>query len=512
MDRPVRASDFPERSIHQSDERSRLINTKIPNVNASATEGPRPTGPPHKALLYIAVLLLLVAVQSGAGILQAIPLNQVFEDIICRNFHANVAPANQGPANQISCGDDKAVQAELTLLKGWDGTISLVPGLLTAVPYGFAADRYGHKMVLYLCILGLSLGTCFTIAICWWSNVFPIRLIWLSSLFTLIGGGPPVFSAIIFSMLTNLSSDIYRSTVFFCLGIVTMISQLLMSSVAAWLMQFELWLPIWIGSSASCCCLFIPLFLPETQQELESQSPVDTGSDNAPFNDHLDAASKTKTIWSQLQDSVLKSKTAIAFFIQGNKHILMLLLTFLVTTLGKHSHDILLQFARKRYGWSWSQAGYLITLKSLVDLLLLVVILPSTSYIMTKVLSTSARFKDFWMARASCAFLALGVLTTGLSSKESIMIIGLVLYCMGSAYNLILRSLLASLIQPNHRASLFNFIGMLENLGALVAGPLLVVSFQVGLRLEGVWIGLPFVAAGVLFISALIVLCSVRLP
>lgn len=126
-----------------------------------------------------------------------------------------------------------------------------------------------------------------------------------------------------------------------------------MSSMAAWLMQIDPWLPIWIGFSGSCCCLFIPLFLPETQPKPQSQSPTDPGGDDGLSDTSIEAAKKTA--WTQTKEGVSEFKTAVAFFVQGNKHILMLLLTFLTTTLGKHSHDILLQFARKKYGWTWSQ-------------------------------------------------------------------------------------------------------------------------------------------------------------
>jgi hypothetical protein len=89
---------------------------------------------------------------------------------------------------------------------------------------------------------------------------------------------------------------------------------------------------------------------------------------------------------------------------------------------------------------------------------------------------------------------------------------GIVVYCFGSGYNVIVRGLLASGVESTHLGAVFNAAGVLESIGALVAGPLLAISFRVGLRLEGIWIGLPFMAAAGLFSVATVMLFTLRLP
>jgi hypothetical protein len=74
------------------------------------------------------------------------------------------------------------------------------------------------------------------------------------------------------------------------------------------------------------------------------------------------------------------------------------------------------------------------------------------------------------------------------------------------------RGLLASVVESTHLGVVFNAAGILESIGALVAGPLLAISFRVGLRLEGIWIGLPFMAAAGLFSIATVILFTLRLP
>lgn len=55
--------------------------------------------------------------------------------------------------------------------------------------------------------LGLSLFTFWTMLVLALPDVFPVSFIWLGSLTQLIGGGTPVLSASIFSMLTDATTD-----------------------------------------------------------------------------------------------------------------------------------------------------------------------------------------------------------------------------------------------------------------------------------------------------------------
>jgi hypothetical protein len=45
----------------------------------------------------------------------------------------------------------------------------------------------------------------------WWEDVFPVRCIWLGSLFLFIGGGATVFAAMIFAIVADVFSEEKRS-------------------------------------------------------------------------------------------------------------------------------------------------------------------------------------------------------------------------------------------------------------------------------------------------------------
>lgn len=103
---------------------------------------------------------LLVLVELGAY-LATIPLNQVLEQNICQRLHPGIALVPNDPICK-----ENSVQSELSVIRGWQSTFDLIPGLLVAVPYGILADKVGREFVLFLASLGITLSSGFYILIC----------------------------------------------------------------------------------------------------------------------------------------------------------------------------------------------------------------------------------------------------------------------------------------------------------------------------------------------------------
>jgi hypothetical protein len=61
------------------------------------------------------------------------------------------------------------------------------------------------------------------------------------------------------------------------------------------------------------------------------------------------------------------------------------------------------------------------------------------------------------------------------------MIVGLGISALGSGYNFLIRSLLASVVETDHIGMLYTRISIFETVGVLVAGPLLAMSFRTGM-------------------------------
>lgn len=104
----------------------------------------------------------------------------------------------------------------------------------------------------------------------------------------------------------------------------------------------------------------------------------------------------------------------------------------------------------------------------------------------------------------------MGAFTIGLASEPVLMSIGLGLLSLGSGYTLLVRSLLASLVEKNQIGTMYSGISVVETIGVLVAGPLLAISFRVGMEKDGGWLGLPYIVAGFLFTLATCLVSAIR--
>ena len=85
--------------------------------------------------------------------------------------------------------------------------------------FGRIADRRNHRLVLTLCSLGYLLALLWVLMTCrllksfrhvslkalgYLYEIFPISVVWISSLFLFIGGGPFVFAAVTAALVASL--------------------------------------------------------------------------------------------------------------------------------------------------------------------------------------------------------------------------------------------------------------------------------------------------------------------
>jgi MFS family permease len=179
----------------------------------------------HPFSMVIVCFLLSILLEVGLYLI-AVPLNAILERNICRNILPGLLDTDDNRCKE------KATQSELSFIRGWQATFDIIPGLLTAVPYGLMADKYGRELVLSLSVLGGTITSSFNVLVCSSAtfdflrispmadaetlgslpSVFSPRMIWLSSAFGFIGGGAPVFNAITFAIISSAVSEKKRYT------------------------------------------------------------------------------------------------------------------------------------------------------------------------------------------------------------------------------------------------------------------------------------------------------------
>lgn len=141
------------------------------------------------------------------------------------------------------------------------------------------------------------------------------------------------------------------------------------------------------------------------------------------------------------------------------------MLPLIFVTLGKYIQEMLLQYATKRFGWSWSKAAYFLTLKSASFIVMLTVVLPASSSFCLRTLGMSPLSTDMWLSRWSGVVLVLADLAIAFSSSPALFGAGLVLLSGGSGLVPLLRSLLNAQVEPHHVGILNTLLGFLDTLG-----------------------------------------------
>lgn len=109
-------------------------------------------------------------------------------------------------------------------------------GILFGAFYGIAADRYGRRPILAIALVGIIMSAAWTQLVCewnpdscqvrvpktnfvvkikvFWSDIFPVKLTWVSSVFQLVGGGSLVVNAMVLVMVADITPDEKRCVSF----------------------------------------------------------------------------------------------------------------------------------------------------------------------------------------------------------------------------------------------------------------------------------------------------------
>ncbi|EHK18301.1 uncharacterized protein TRIVIDRAFT_68327 [Trichoderma virens Gv29-8] len=191
-------------------------------------------------------------------------------------------------------------QGELSLLRSWIAAFESIMNLLTAAPFGMAADIYGRKRTLQLAITGTILAQTFDAVICRFPETFPIHLMALKGLWALLGGGSTVISAMIFTIASDISLDT------------------------------QSWISIYAGFGCLVVSFLITLSLPETRvpdlrsgglmMASETRIPSSSNFQLTPF---LTRFLVKKLRFSPLRKDVLISRASIIALVAGSLGIVI---------------------------------------------------------------------------------------------------------------------------------------------------------------------------------------------
>lgn len=269
------------------------------------------------------------------------------------------------------------------------------------------------------------------------------------------------------------------------------------------------WLPITIVCCSVPFVLALFVFIPETLTvKLEAQRPEEEEGPSPSSSSQPALVALRGHIGRGLRDLVRSLRML------RNPNVPLCLVTFFFTSARFTANSsTLAQYISKHFGWTLAETSVLLSPLGLVHLVVLGA-LPRLSSMLT-----SPRFggltpfrRDLLLARASLFVLALSALIRGLSPSVGPFLFGLFVGAFGAAESPLVRSVVSGFVDPSHISRLYALAGTAEVLGAFAGPPVLAWCFDRGLRLGGVWAGLPWFYLTLVCLLAWGALLFVRAP
>ena len=193
-------------------------------------------------LFPIISLYALLYVFRFAINLLGIPKVRLIEHAVCQRYYLPHPLAVGGAEYSVPDRQCKIVpiQAEVAVITGWRMSLDAIPSVLKVTFYGKLADQIGRKPVLLLVCLGDLFALVWSVLVCmstfyllppgktgrstirmihllipilrcYLEKWLPVRLVWTSSIFLLIGAGDCMFAVLIVTMIADGTQYSQRS-------------------------------------------------------------------------------------------------------------------------------------------------------------------------------------------------------------------------------------------------------------------------------------------------------------
>ncbi|KAK3395901.1 major facilitator superfamily domain-containing protein [Sordaria brevicollis] len=522
-----------------------------------------PLAPHWLPFLTIATLAFLF--NMGTNIAGA-PSLAILQGIICRDYYEHGGGGvtgglghgggmDGGGGGRLSFEDDKCkiapVQSQVAEVQAWRDVWEIVPAVIMAIPFGVITDRIGRKKVLLLALFGILLNEVWVRLIFGFPSTFPIRLVWLGGLFQVIGGGSITFTSLAYVLVADVVPAEDRSIAFGYLLGSCIAARCIFVPLGGALISVDPWIAMDVGLLTEVVGFFVAaVFIRETLPA--DSAPSSPGSDdasglgtdavgsgsgfasgaesqltlvgvetNGAVNGEEDGeeemGKKQKSVKQRVESWLEKTQEAGRWTVKNPK-VVLLLVCFWLYMMGEQAEQLLMiQYASKRLGWSLGKASLLPSLGSFTNLLTLLLLLPFLSSLLSPPnsppspsphsrLKMSEPAKDTLLTQLLALLLLLGSLFISLPIPTfSFLASGEILYSVGAAVSVPMRSLITNLVDARHRATLYTVISVVTYAAVSVGRVVMAGLFGVGLKMGGEegdgmrWMGLPFLVAGGMF-------------
>ncbi|KAK1985383.1 ATP synthase F0 [Colletotrichum cereale] len=438
--------------------------------------------------------------------LQIPPSYQLMEEIICRKYYPDHTVSQSDAGNVCK---SPLVQGELAMVKGWQASFNCVAPLLTAIPYGVIADKYGRRPVLSLAMLGITLEFIWMMQPLLWPDVLPLWTMWLGAVFQFIGGGAGMVKAMTWTIISDVVPISSLTAVYYKIGAVALGGELFVAPLSAYLLSKNPWLPLTIGITLLTIGTCLPPFLPET---LELRRAADEEFEQTLHRPEHDPKEK-RTVKEQIVFAVRNDMSHVYSFIIKSQRVLPLVAGFNLTVIVKYvKSDIMAQYVHNLFGWSWAKATLISTVSVIANIVMLLAILPAVGWCITKRTAVHPLIRDLWLVRLTGILLSLGCFMVAIAYTPWFFFVALIIFSLGTSYTNLCRAVLNAVVEPHTIGTLNTAISWVEQVSMLVSAPVISGFLRAGNAAGGAWIGLPYMAATMMSIGGTVLVCLYRLP
>ncbi|KAI0160195.1 major facilitator superfamily domain-containing protein [Xylariaceae sp. FL1272] len=456
----------------------------------------------HSPNAIVAVLCASIFVGSASGGFLNIPMTRIFEDVLCRQYY-NQTHSLDGPIDEEMCKVD-IIQSRLAYLFAIMAALNAGLSCLVALPWGIAADRIGRRAVFAIGVIGMSMATLWIMVVGWVSDSLSPKLIWLSPIFYMLGGGNPVLAAALQGMVTDVVPESKRSINLMRVHASSMMGNLVSPALASIMMKSvgpwpPLFLSFWMLLITGPMIYLAPESLKHTKQ-------VDNAGDSG-----------DSTLKRRLIESLGELKNSATMF-KSPSLVLIAILTMLHLAVVICTYQFMAQFVSKRYHIPLADTGYVQTTYGIAYVGVAFLILPFVSSAVTsprtpaRMRIADERRRDLAFIKTSIVLALFGTFLLGVSPSLESFIFGLVVLSLGGAADSYIRAVATLYIVPEQRSRLFTILGLVAIASDLWISPGLAALFSLGMRLGGVWIGLPYFGVSAICLVMLVLSMFIRLP
>ncbi|ORY56601.1 major facilitator superfamily domain-containing protein [Pseudomassariella vexata] len=423
-----------------------------------------------------------------------VPEIALFERSICLSYYSAHDPSVIGPGQLVPEFLCKIppVQQKLAHLRGWKAFYDGLAVLLTAIPMGILADRFGRKKIIASSIAGPIAATSWILLVGLGGlGGGKITNIWWSSLFFLFGNLSSA-NATLYAVAADSCPPSKRSQYFYYLYSTFLVCELVAPALASVTINKQLLIPFGVGLGCLVLCFPILAIMPETHKR--HKKPLPKSRADGQTDDHDPEAAP---LISRTPGATSNSPSFLSILKQRN-----LIIAFIVSFVGAFriaTVSVLLQYTAARFGWPISRTAILVSAIAAMNIVLFLGLLPQVIAYLTTKRHIPPQLIDYQVVRASLCILALGALLMGLAPSMYMLVPAVLLFASGYGTRVAVLSIVSSWTTDNVRARVFSIAQLLENTGRMASDPMLLRIFAASIPLGGFWQGLPFFVAASCF-------------